>query len=70
MKPNIPTNGTLSFMMGNFTLRNKEIWTSQRLNISFPELGENQIVIVELWQIKRTQEFFYNKVWLRLNITI
>ncbi len=70
MVPNVATNGSLSFIIGNITLKNKESWTSERLNISFTEQGENQIIIAELWQIKGLMPIFYNKVWLRLNITL
>ncbi|MHA2007941.1 MAG: DUF1616 domain-containing protein [Promethearchaeota archaeon] len=69
MSPNVPTNGSLDFIIGNFTLNNKVDWTSEQLNVSFSEQGENQIIVAELWQIKNTEENFYDKVWLRLNIT-
>jgi uncharacterized membrane protein len=69
MAPNVPSNGSLDFIIGNFTLNDKEDWISEQLNISFSEQGENQIIIAELWQLKNTKENFYDKVWLRLNIT-
>ncbi|KKN71865.1 hypothetical protein LCGC14_0416140, partial [marine sediment metagenome] len=69
MALNVPTNGSLGFIIGNFTLNDKEGWTSEQLNISFSEQGENQIIIAELWQIKNAEENFYSKVWMRLNIT-
>ncbi|KKK42649.1 hypothetical protein LCGC14_0718840 [marine sediment metagenome] len=69
MALNVPTNGSLDLIVGNFTLNDKEGWTSEQLNVFFLEQGENQIIIVELWQIKNAKENFYNKVYLRLNIT-
>ncbi|MFX1571213.1 MAG: DUF1616 domain-containing protein [Promethearchaeota archaeon] len=66
----IESNGTLVFIVGNFTLKNKENWISEQLNISFSEIGTNQLIIAELWQIiKASQINFYNNVYLRLNIT-
>ena len=38
-------------------------------NISFSEVGDNQIIIAELWQIKSETEEFFNILYLRLNIT-
>ena len=69
MSPTIPSNGTLDFMVGDFTLDHKNDWTSSQLNISFSQTGENQIIIAELWQIKNSIEKFYDILWLRLNIT-
>jgi len=64
------SNGTLAFIIGNFTLKNKDNWISEQLNISFSEIGENQLIITELWQItKESLIKFYNNVYLRLNIT-
>ncbi len=64
------TNGTLDSIIGNFTLKNNENWISEKLNVSFSEVGENQIIFTELWQITSdVEEKFYNILWLRLNIT-
>jgi len=64
------SNGTLAFIVGNFTLKNKDNWISEQLNISFSEIGEDQLIITELWQItKESLIKFYNNVYLRLNIT-
>jgi len=67
--PSIPSNGTLDFTIGNFTLNHNNNWISVKLNVSFSELGENQIIIAELWQIKNDIEEYYNILWLQLNIT-
>ena len=69
MNPHSGSDGILNVTIGNFTLKNKQAWLSGKLNVSFSEVGENQIIIVELWQIKKTQIEFYNILWLRLNIT-
>lgn len=63
------SNGTLDFIVGNFTLKNKDDWISEQLNVSFSEVGENQIIIAELWEIKPSTTDFYDILWLRLNIT-
>ena len=64
------SNGTLSSIVGNFTLKQNQNWISQKCNISFSQIGENQIIITELWEIPKNQiERFYNILWLRLNIT-
>jgi len=64
------SNGTLAFIIGNFTLKNKDNWISEQLNISFSEIGKNQLIITELWQITKVNILkFYNNVYLRLNIT-
>jgi uncharacterized membrane protein len=64
-----PSNGTLDFTIGNFTLRRNLNWISPKLNVSFSELGENQIIITELWQIENEIEKYYFILWLQLNIT-
>ena len=69
MTPNVPTNGSLDFIVGNFTLSNGGDWISEKLNISFSQIGNNQIIITELWQIKNNIPEFYTKLWVRLNIT-
>ncbi|MFX0081379.1 MAG: DUF1616 domain-containing protein [Candidatus Hodarchaeota archaeon] len=69
MNPNIGSNGTLNYTIGNFTLKKKQSWLSEKLDVSFSVIGENQIIIAELWQIKETKVKFYNILWLRLNIT-
>jgi len=67
--PSIPSNGTLDFTIGNFTLIHNDYWISEKLNVSFSEVGESQIIIAELWQIINEIEEFYISLWLQLNIT-
>jgi len=69
LSPLIPSNGTLDYSIGNFTLNHNDNWISEQLNASFSEVGENQIIITELWQIKSEIEEFYDTLYLRLNIT-
>ncbi|MFX1366273.1 MAG: DUF1616 domain-containing protein [Promethearchaeota archaeon] len=64
-----PSNGTLYLTVGDFTLENNIERIYGGYNISFSDVGENQIIIAELWQIKNEVEEFYNVVYLRLNIT-
>ncbi|MFX1374939.1 MAG: DUF1616 domain-containing protein [Promethearchaeota archaeon] len=65
----IGSNGTDEFMI-NGSLVHKEKWRSSRLNISFSQIGADQIIIAELWQnFESKPEEFYNILWLRLNIT-
>jgi uncharacterized membrane protein len=67
----IGSNGTLDSIIGNITLRNNENWISEKLNVSFSEVGVNQIIITELWQIiSDFEEKFFNILWLRLNISL
>ncbi|MFX0028640.1 MAG: DUF1616 domain-containing protein [Candidatus Hermodarchaeota archaeon] len=63
------SNGTLQYMI-NSSINHKEKWVSNKLNISFSQVGANQIIIAELWQnfVSKPEEF-YNILWLRLNIT-
>ncbi len=63
------SNGTLYRTIGNFTLENNIEQVYGSYNISFSEIGENQIIIAELWQIKNTVEQFYIILLIRLNIT-
>jgi len=63
------SNGTLYQTIGNFSLKVKEVQIYGEYNISFSEVGEDQIVIAELWQIKNEIEEFYFILYLLLNIT-
>lgn len=52
------------------TLENAEEWISDDFSISFSQIGEDQTIIVELWEIKEKDDpKFYDILWLRLNIT-
>ena len=63
------SNGTLEYEVNN-TLNYSNIWISNKLNVSFSQLGANQIIIAELWKIGSNEiEKFFDILWLRLNIT-
>ncbi len=52
------------------TLPHREVWVSSAFNISFSQVGTNQIIIAELWEIPSVGiRRFYDVVFLRLNIT-
>ena len=52
------------------TIQNNVIWKSDKLTLSFYQIGSNQTIIVELWQfVDETTNHFYDIVWLRMNIT-
>ncbi|MFW9880417.1 MAG: DUF1616 domain-containing protein [Candidatus Thorarchaeota archaeon] len=63
------SNGTLYLTEGNFTLIPNEFQIYGEYNISFSEVGENQIIIAELWQIKSEIEEYFDILFIRLNIT-
>lgn len=69
LSPKEPSNGILDYSIGNFTLKNNEFFTSNQLNISFSEVGEDQKIIAELWQIKHGFDEYFNILYLELNIT-
>ncbi|MFW9970967.1 MAG: hypothetical protein ACFFDF_12290 [Candidatus Odinarchaeota archaeon] len=63
------SNGTLYQTIGNFSLEPKQVQIYGEYNISFSDVGEDQIIIAELWQIKGEIEQYFNIIYLRLNIT-
>ncbi|MHA1271867.1 MAG: DUF1616 domain-containing protein [Promethearchaeota archaeon] len=70
LKPSGAENAYLDFQTENVKLINGENWTSEKLSTSFSEIGDNQILIVELYEITDDgKESFYDILWLRLNIT-
>ena len=69
LSSNTPSNGTLYQSIGNFSLNPNEIQIYGEYNISFSEVGEDQIIIAELWQIKHEIEEFFIIEYMRLNIT-
>jgi len=58
-------NATSFVNSSTITLHHREVWISSAFNVSFSLVGTNQIIIAELWEIRR----FYDVVSLRLNIT-
>jgi len=65
-----PSNGTLVYTFDNTTLIHGNNWISSTINVSFTQIGSNNIIIVELWEIKLEIEYFFNILWYRLNITL
>jgi len=63
-------NAVLNQTLAKVTIVNGQKWMSEKLTISFYQIGSNQTIIVELWQYTdATTEQFYDIVWQRLNIT-
>ena len=65
-----PSNGTIVHVFENTTLSHEDTWISSTINVSFNEIGANQLIIIELWEIATEIESFFDILWLRLNITI
>ena len=65
-----PSNGTLVYTLVNTTLTHGNTWISNIINVSFSETGANQLIIIEIWEIIEEMEYFFDILWLRLNITI
>jgi len=70
-QPNSPTTGAnLTYTTNNITLVHGNTWNSGLLNVTFSQIGENHMIIMELWQIlDDNEESFWDKIWMRLNIT-
>ena len=67
---NQPSNGS-SYL--NFTshISNGFNWISNLINVSFSKPGINRLIIAELWVVKTDfMEYFYNSLYLRLNVTL
>ena len=62
-------NGVLNFTTSEVTLKHGETWMSDNNSISFWDIGENHIIIFELWEVLLPTDRIYNILWLRLNIT-
>ena len=66
-----PDSGAiLNFTTNNITLSHGQLWNSGKLNITFYDIGENHMIIMELWQILAVnEEAYWDHIWMRLNIT-
>ncbi|NVM35371.1 MAG: DUF1616 domain-containing protein [Candidatus Lokiarchaeota archaeon] len=64
-----PSNGSLFLKVGDFILEPNIERIFGVYNVSFSEVGADQRIIVELWEIKDESEVFYNNLYLWLNIT-
>ncbi|MHA1491632.1 MAG: hypothetical protein ACTSRI_18505, partial [Promethearchaeota archaeon] len=57
------------FTTSEITIKSNTRWISPKLHVSFSQVGENQIIILELWQITENgNEEFFDILWLRLDI--
>ncbi len=65
-----PSNGTLYYTFDNKTLAHESVWVSDVINVNFTQPGSNQLIIIELWEIKSEIEHFFNILLLRLDITL
>jgi uncharacterized membrane protein len=64
-------NANLNQTTAQVTINNEIRWKSDKLIISFLQIGSNQTIIVELWQMTAgSPDKFYDITWLRLNITV
>jgi len=64
------SNAVLNYTTNNITLSHGNTWNSGILNITFYEIGENHMIIMELWQIfDDSTEAYWDHIWMRLNIT-
>ena len=63
-------NAILNQTSPQITIKNEERKICGKFIISFLQIGSNQTIIVELWQIiNGISDSFYDITWLRLNIT-
>lgn len=65
-----PSNGTLYYTFDNKTLAHESVWVSDVINVNFTQPGSNQLIIIEIWEIKSEIEHFFNILLLRLDITL
>lgn len=64
------SGASINYTISNQIIKNGQEWISQPQNISFYELGENHMIIVELWEVLQdTSERYWDHDWFRLNIT-
>ena len=60
----------INYTIPDVIIKNGKEWLSDPQNMSFYELGENHMVIVELWEILSDDtEKYWIHDWFRLNIT-
>ena len=70
LSPSGSENAILNQTTPEVTIANEEKWISDKLTISFLQIGSNQTIIVELWRnTSDSSDSFYDIQWMRLNIT-
>jgi len=63
-------NATSFLNSSTITLPHTEVWISSAFNVSFSQVGTNQLIIAELWEIPSVGiRRFYDVEYLRLNIS-
>ena len=63
-------NATSFVNSSTITLPYREVWISSAFNVSFSQVGTNQTIIAELWEIPSAGiRRFFDVVYVRLNIT-
>jgi uncharacterized membrane protein len=63
-------NATSFVNSSTITLQHREVWISSAFNVSFSQVGANQTIIAELWEVPSAGiRRFYDVVYIRLNIT-
>ena len=68
--PSPSLNATSFANSSTITLLHRAEWISGAFNISFSQLGANQSIIAELWEVPSVGvRRFYDVVYIRLNIT-
>ncbi len=62
------SNATVNYTSKKYNLKNNQGW-DRKYSMKFFQVGSNQLIIVELWQVIDEKDEFYDILWLRLNIT-
>jgi uncharacterized membrane protein len=61
-------NAQYIFSTDKETLKPHEDWESDKLIVSFPQQGDDQAIIVQLYEYTDSDRDFYDILWLRLRI--
>jgi uncharacterized membrane protein len=71
INPQTGVQGAVSLLNLTRNMHGEETWLSEPINVSFPAVGDNQFIGLELWE-KTNGEFRYIPTYvlfLRLNVT-
>ena len=70
IRPTGSLNATSYINSSTIELQHGENWISNAFNVSFSQLGYNQIIIAELWETNiGPNDKYWEIFWMRLNIT-
>ena len=61
-------NAEYLFSTDKETLKPHEDWESDKLTVSFPQAGDKQAIIVQLFEYTDSDRDFYDILWIRLRI--